>query len=111
MLINSFIYHPDIAKEIQTILIFNMKGTLIWSNSKDGKYHLCDAYNLISSKRHQPAHHNNFSHLDVLCKLKIPNKIKSFAWKLYHIALPLGDNLLKRHFNITEDRSVPLDVE
>ena len=102
---------PVEAESVLKILISNdvRSDCIIWDNEKNGVFSVKSAYDFFQDINRQEGECSNASGYTrfwtKLWKLKLPNKIKIFAWRTCKNGLPTRANLKKR-FVIIEDQCV-----
>ncbi|XVF07289.1 hypothetical protein REPUB_Repub06bG0125400 [Reevesia pubescens] len=83
--------------------------TLVWHYDKKGRYNVKSGYRLLSSLnqdgveevQNQPVIDEHIF-WESLWKTEVPHKVKVFAWKLAHGALPTMVNLFKRNIQVDQ---------
>ncbi|KAF5481238.1 hypothetical protein F2P56_001906 [Juglans regia] len=88
----------------------------MWMEERIGVFNVQSAYKLLQKNcDHAEGESSNSSILNKLWKaiwkLKLPLKIKIFAWRLCKDCLPTGLNLLKKHVNIDPKCSMRSDQD
>ncbi|EEF40622.1 conserved hypothetical protein [Ricinus communis] len=98
------IFQPNQVKEILEVSLStkNAIDRLKWHYHNSSRYSVGSGY-FAWVHRERIGHHSNLQeatavlhHCKNLWKMKIPNKIKIFIWKLFSIALPVGSSSASR---------------
>ncbi|XP_042965942.1 uncharacterized protein LOC122299620 [Carya illinoinensis] len=101
------LFNPIIAEKILKIVICpeGYEDRWMWSEERSGEFSVRSAYKLLQKGLYDAVgQSSNSSSLNSLWKaiwkMKLPLKIRIFAWKLCKDCLPTGLNLIKRHVDI-----------
>ncbi|XP_042944657.1 uncharacterized protein LOC122278542 [Carya illinoinensis] len=105
------LFNPIIAEKILKIVICpeGYEDRWMWSEERSGEFSVRSAYKLLQKGLYDAVgQSSNSSSLNSLWKaiwkMKLPLKIRIFAWKLCKDYLPTGLNLIKRHVDIDPKR-------
>lgn len=77
----------------------NRPDTIMWTKDNRGSYSVKIAYKDLLDNREENVR-NLSQDWSSLWKSQLPPKLLLFIWKCLHNSLPLGTNLLKKHFQI-----------
>ncbi|XP_042950144.1 uncharacterized protein LOC122282259 [Carya illinoinensis] len=101
------LFNPIIAEKILKIVICpeGYEDRWMWSEERSGEFSVRSAYKLLQKGLYDAVgQSSNSSSLNSLWKaiwkMKLPLKIRIFAWKLCKDCLPIGLNLIKKHVDI-----------
>ncbi|XP_042939615.1 uncharacterized protein LOC122274667 [Carya illinoinensis] len=101
------LFNPIIAEKILKIVICpeGYEDRWMWTEKRSGEFSVRSAYKLLQKGIYDAeGQSSNSSSLNSLWraiwKMKLPLKIRIFAWKLCKNCLPTGLNLIKRHVDI-----------
>jgi len=87
----------DFLEEIQAIHInLQQLDKWVWTNDTTGKYTVRSAYQLLDRNSKDD---NTDEIFHAIWKLKIPNKVAFFVWRLMRDRLPIKLNLTRRNIN------------
>ena len=97
------VFLPFEAQKIKSIplCLIPQEGTLIWPKTKDGQYSVKLGYQLLCAKELNGSASRSSNEVNQrmwsgLWRLKVPNKVKTFAWQACSESLPTMVNLARR---------------
>uniref|UniRef100_A0A803QHJ7 Piwi domain-containing protein n=1 Tax=Cannabis sativa TaxID=3483 RepID=A0A803QHJ7_CANSA len=102
----SAVFNKDDAEMILSLPNsgWDIDDKILWHYSKNGEYSVKSGYRMaceLKAERQQSDDHLAVQWWRKLWRLKIPQKIKVFVWKLAHGWLPTSTVLAKRHVSTT----------
>lgn len=76
----------------------------VWRQATDGNFSICAAYNWLSNRQQHP---EGGSLWRQVWKLKVPEKVKTFMWQVFHERLPTNSLRAKR--GVSESEECPFE--
>ncbi|KAJ1436407.1 Ribonuclease H-like superfamily [Sesbania bispinosa] len=96
-MIRSFFSAADVNRILSIHLSrLDREDSLIWKLSKDGRYSVKSAYYHITENMVDNSHYKVQGDWKTLWKLKVPNCVKLFLWRLLRGCLPTRMNLQRK---------------
>jgi ribonuclease HI len=92
------LFNPDDAAAILSTPLYNRRSedTFIWKATVDGSYSVKSAYRICIDLLSESLPLTTSTQWQLLWRLRVPPRVRTFLWRAAHHCLPTRDNLSKR---------------